>query len=78
MAIKNDSKFEKESTCQFKIDVSISTNFNPSTRKSKKYALYELLLTTVYNVWVKQSTEKLCLMAVKTDAKFEGKLTCAF
>ena len=27
---------------------------------------------------LKKSVEKLCLMALKIDAKFEGKLTCAF
>ena len=37
-----------------------------------------LLLTKVYNVWAKKSTEELCLMAQKADAKFEGRLTCAF
>ena len=37
-----------------------------------------LLLTKVYNVWAKKSIEELCLMALKIDAKFEGKLTCAF
>ena len=37
-----------------------------------------LLLTKVYNVWAKKSTEELHLMALKIDAKFEGKLTCAF
>ena len=37
-----------------------------------------LLLTKVYNVWGKESKEELCLMALKIDGKFEGKLTCAF
>ena len=37
-----------------------------------------LLLTKVYNVWAKKGTEELCFMALKIDAKFEGKLTCAF
>ena len=37
-----------------------------------------LLLTKVYNVWAKKSTEELCLMALNIDAKFEGKLTFAF
>ena len=37
-----------------------------------------LLLTKVYNVWAKKSTEELYLMALKIDAKLEGKLTCAF
>ena len=45
--------------------------------KSETYALKLDLLTTVYNVWAKKSTEELYLMAVKIDAKFEGKLTCA-
>ena len=36
-----------------------------------------LLLTKVYNVWAKKSTEELCLMALKIDTKFEGELTCA-
>ena len=37
-----------------------------------------MLLTKVCNVWAKRRTEELCLMALKIDAKFEGKLTCAF
>ena len=37
-----------------------------------------LLLNKVYNVWAKKSIEELCLMALKTDAKFEGKMTSAF
>ena len=32
----------------------------------------------VNHIWVKKSTEELCLVALKTDAKFRGKLTCAF
>ena len=35
MTKKNDAKIEKELTCRFKIDISNSTNFDPSTRKSK-------------------------------------------
>ena len=27
---------------------------------------------------LKKSIEELCLMTLNTDAKFEGKLTCAF
>ena len=37
-----------------------------------------LLLTKVYNVWVQKSIEELYLMVLKTDAKIDGKLTCAF
>ena len=39
MTMKNDVKFEKELTCRFKIDVRTLTNFEPSTRKSQKFAL---------------------------------------
>ena len=39
MAMKNDAKFEEELTCQFKIDMRNLTNYDPSTRKSQKFAL---------------------------------------
>ena len=39
MKMTNDAKFEEELTCQFKIDMRNLTNFNPSTRKSHKFAL---------------------------------------
>ena len=38
-AMKNDAKFEEEFTCQFKIDMRLLTNFDPSTQKSQKFAL---------------------------------------
>ena len=39
MAMNNDSQFEQELTCQFKIDMRNLMNFNPSTQKSQKLAL---------------------------------------
>ena len=39
MAMKNDTKFEEELNCQFKIDKKNFTNFDPSTRKSQKFIL---------------------------------------
>ena len=39
MTMKNDTKFEQELTCQFKIDMRHLTNFDPSTRKTQKFAL---------------------------------------
>ena len=39
MTMKNDAKFEEESTCQFKIDMRNLTNFDPSTPKYQKVAL---------------------------------------
>ena len=38
MTMKNDSKFEEELTCKFKIDMSKLTNFDPRTQKSQKFA----------------------------------------
>ena len=37
--MKNEGKFEEELTCQFKIEMSILTNFDLSTEKSDKFAL---------------------------------------
>ena len=31
MTMQNDTKFEEELTCRFKIDIRILTNFDPST-----------------------------------------------
>ena len=39
MTMKNDAKFEEESTCQFKIDMRNLTNFDVNSRKSKKLTL---------------------------------------
>ena len=39
MTMKNNAKFEKELTCQLKIDVRNLTHFDPSTGKSQKFAL---------------------------------------
>ena len=38
MTMKNDTKTEEELTCRLKIDMGNLTNFDPSTRKSKKFA----------------------------------------
>ena len=37
MTMKNNTKIEEELTCRFKIDMRNSTNFDTSTRKSKKF-----------------------------------------
>ena len=37
--MKNDAKSEEELTCQFKINMRNLTNFDPSTRKYKKFTL---------------------------------------
>ena len=39
MTIKNDANIEEELTCHFKTDIKNLKNFDPSTQKSKKFAL---------------------------------------
>ena len=39
MTMKNKAKFEEELTCHFKTDMKNLTNFDSSTRKSKKITL---------------------------------------
>ena len=39
MTMKNDAKIEEKLTSQFKMDMRNLINFDPSTQKSKKYAL---------------------------------------
>ena len=39
MRMKNDTKFEEDLTCQFKIDMRNLTNSDLSTRKSQKFEL---------------------------------------
>ena len=39
MTMRNDAKFEKKLSCQFKIEIMNLTNFDPSTQKCQKCAL---------------------------------------
>ena len=39
---------------------------------------FRLILTKVNIVWSKKNIEELFLMELNIDAKFEGKMTCAF
>ena len=39
MTMKNNTKFEEEMTCQFKMDIRNLTNFDLSTRKFQTFAL---------------------------------------
>ena len=52
MKMKNNTKLEKELTCRFEIDMRNFTNFDLSTRKSKKVFVLIcfnwLLVTRVY------------------------------
>ena len=46
MTMTNDTKFDEELTCQFKIDLTNLTNFDSSTRNLKNLH-FRLILTKV-------------------------------
>ena len=68
--MENDAKFDKELTCQFKIDTRNLTNFDPSTQKSQNLHFNGLLLTKVLCLSL-ESTEELYLMTLKIDLCFQ-------
>ena len=74
--MKNDAKIEKELICRFKIEMRNFTNFDPSTRKSKKI-LFQLAPCdqSIYCLSYK-SREELSFMTLKRYANFKEKLTC--
>ena len=39
MTMKNDANYGEELSCQFKIDMRNSTNFDPTTQKSQKFGI---------------------------------------
>ena len=77
MTMKNDKKSEEEPICRFKIDIKNLTNFDSSTRKSRKCTLLMGCFwpNKVYNVWAKK-VQRSCFMKLESDARFEEKLTC--
>ena len=77
MTLKNDAKFEEKLTLGSKYDMRNLVKFNASSGKSGNLYFDVLLLSKVYYVWAKKSTEKSCVITLKNDAKFEGELTCA-
>ena len=60
MTMKNDTKFEQELTCQFKIDMTNLTNFDltQALKNLKNLHFNGLLLSKVYNVCGKLSVEE--------------------
>ena len=78
MTMKNNEKIEEKLTCHFKIDIRNWQIVTRALKKLKNLHFNGLLLTKVYNVWAKKKYREVILMALNIDAKFEGKLTCAF
>ena len=76
MTMKNDIKIKEELTCRFKIDMRNFTNFDPSTRKSKKFVFYLAPCDQSIYCLSDKSTEELSFMTLKCYANFEEKLAC--
>ena len=68
---------QKLKTCRFKIDMKNFANFDPSTRKSKKFVLIGSLLAK-YILFELKNIEELSFMTLKNDTKIEEELTCRF
>ena len=63
-------------TCGFKNGMRNWVNFHYSTQKSEKLYIDGLFLSKAYNISAKKNWRGLCVMTLKGDAKFKGKLTC--
>ena len=74
MTVKSDAKFKGKLTCGLKIDMRNLVNFHASRRMSEKLHFDWILLSKAYRNLDRQSTEELCFMTLKSDAKFEEKL----
>ena len=57
MKPKSDKKFEEKLIFCLKNDKNL-VNFDPSTKKSKKFALWLVPLCKVYNIWPEEITEE--------------------
>ena len=75
MTLKDDAKFKGKLTCDLKNDIMNLVNFHASSQKSKSLQFDGLLLSKAYKDLYEKNTEQLCLMTLKSDAKFEEKLT---
>ena len=54
MTMKNDTKFEEELTCRFKIDKKIWQILTQALKCFKNLHFNALLFTKIYNFWVKK------------------------
>ena len=75
MTLKGHAKFKGKLTHGLKNDVRNLVNFQVSSQKSENLNFNELILSKAYKVLDEKSTEELCLMTLKSEAKFEEKLT---
>ena len=71
MILKSDTKFEEKMTLGSKNDMRNLVNFNASSRKLENLHFYLLILSKEYSACAKKSTEGLCVITQKNNAKLE-------
>ena len=78
MTLKADAKFEQKRTCCLENGMSKFCKFSPEQLKVSKLRFsWDPLIQSRKSMSLK-STEELCVMTMKKDAKFEEELTCHF
>ena len=70
---KCDAKFKGKLTCGLKSNLKNLLNFHASSCKSGNLNFDGLLLSKAYKRFRLKSTEELCLITLRSDAKFEEK-----
>ena len=71
MILKSDTKFEEKMTLGSKNDLRNLVNFNASSRKLENLHFDLLILSKEYSACAKKSTEGLCVITQKNNAKLE-------
>ena len=75
MIPRSGEKFEKKTYFLFQIDKNL-VNFDPSTKRSKKFALWLVSFVQSIQPLTWKRMEEIYFMTPKSHAKFEKKLTC--
>ena len=78
MAMKNDSKFEEDLTCHFKIDMRNFTNFDLSIQKSQKFYTLMAWFWPKYIMFEPKKYRGVMFDGTEDWHGLEGKLTCSF
>ena len=71
MILKSDTKFEEKMTLGSKNDMRNLVNFTASSRKVENLHFDLLILSKEYSACAKKSTEGLCVITQKNNAKHE-------
>ena len=72
---ENFPKFNGKLTCNLKNDINNLVNFHASSKKSESFHCDRILLSKAYKDLDEKKTEELCFMRLKSNAKFEEKLS---